>query len=146
MSNSQGQEKMQTLDEAKSSVTGVVQSSFSSLAKMLGLPQLKESFYQNIIYIFMVIVIMIGILVYIQMVGGDDNGAISNNPLFAPPTKEVKKIEIKRIVEGFEFGSRDIDIDSAASVENNGNDGNDGNNDLHNAYVDSHSNNKKQKK
>ena len=52
MSNSQGQEKMQTLDEAKSSVTGVVQSSFSSLAKMLGLPQLKESFYQNIIYIF----------------------------------------------------------------------------------------------
>ena len=80
------------------------------------------------------------------MVGGDDNGAISNNPLFAPPTKEVKKIEIKRIVEGFEFGSRDIDIDSAASVENNGNDGNDGNNDLHNAYVDSHSNNKKQKK
>ena len=146
MSNSQGQEKMQTLDEAKSSVTGVVQSSFSSLAKMLGLPQLKESFYQNIIYIFMVIVIMIGILVYIQMVGGDDNGAISNNPLFAPPTKEVKKIEIKRIVEGFKFGSRDIDIDSAASVENNGNDGNDGNNDLHNAYVDSHSNNKKQKK
>ena len=146
MSNSQGQEKMQTLDEAKSSVTGVVQSSFSSLAKMLGLPQLKESFYQNIIYIFMMIVIMIGILVYIQMVSGDDNGAISNNPLFAPPTKEVKKIEIKRIVEGFEFGSRDIDIDSAASVENNGNDGNDGNNDLHNAYVDSHSNNKKQKK
>lgn len=143
MSNSQGQEKMQTLDEAKSSVTGVVQSSFSSLAKMLGLPQLKESFYQNIIYIFMVIVIMIGILVYIQMVGGDDNGAISNNPLFAPPTKEVKKIEIKRIVEGFKFGSRDIDIDSAASVDNNGNDGN---NDLHNAYVDSHSNNKKQKK
>jgi hypothetical protein len=146
MSNSQGQEKMQTLDEAKSSVTGVVQSSFSSLAKMLGLPQLKDSFYQNIIYIFMVIVIMIGILVYIQMVSGDDNGAISNNPLFAPPTKEVKKIEIKRIVEGFEFGSRDLDIDSAASVDNNGNDGNDGNNDLHNAYVDSHSNNKKQKK
>lgn len=144
MSNSQGQEKMQTLDEAKSSVTGVVQSSFSSLAKMLGLPQLKESFYQNIIYIFMVIVIMIGILVYIQMVGGDDNGAISNNPLFAPPTKEVKKIEIKRIVEGFEFGS--IDIDSAASVENNGNDGNDGNNDLHNAYVETYADNKKQKK
>jgi len=124
MSNSQGQEKMQTLDEAKSSVTGVVQSSFSSLAKMLGLPQLKESFYQNIIYIFMMIVIMIGILVYIQMVSGDDNGAISNNPLFAPPTKEVKKIEIKRIVEGYESVTRDrdININNAAPVDNDGND------------------------
>ena len=55
MSNSQGQGQVQvqTFGQAESSITEVVQSSFTSLAKMLGIPQLKESFYQNIIYIFM---------------------------------------------------------------------------------------------
>ena len=56
--------KMQTVGEATSSVKGVFESTFSSLAKSLSLPQLKDSFFQNIIYILMVIVILIGILVY----------------------------------------------------------------------------------
>ena len=118
MSNRQGQEQMQTYAEAKSSITGAVQSSFTSLAKMLGIPQLTESFYQNIIYIFMVIVIMIGILVYIQIVSGNGNGntTLSNNPLFAPPTKEVKKVEIKRIVEGFSLSEEITTATSAADI------------------------------
>jgi len=146
MSNSEGQEKIQTLDEAKSSVTGVVESSFSSLAKMLGLPQLKESFYQNIVYIFMVIVIMIGILVYIQMVVGDNNSTITNNPLFTPPTKEVKKVEIKRIVEGFSLTETTDISNSAADVNSGGVDatGHQDNNHLPNAVID-HIGDKKRK-
>jgi hypothetical protein len=101
------QEQVQTFGEAKTTILSSIQSSFASLAKMLGIPQLKESFYQNIIYIFIVIIIMVGILVYIQMIN-----ATSKNSLFAPPTKEVKKVEIKKIVEGFDanvdFGSTDI--------------------------------------
>ena len=158
MSNRQGQEHMQTYAEAKSSITGVVQSSFTSLAKMLGIPQLTESFYQNIIYIFMVIVIMVGILIYIQIVSGNGNGntTLSNNPLFAPPTKEVKKVEIKRIVEGFSL-SEDMttatsagdvnydDIDTGAATETITETMND---DLHDGYVehiedDKKNNNKK---
>jgi|Laugresu1bdmlbsd_1035121.scaffolds.fasta_scaffold01056_5 hypothetical protein len=108
MSNSQGEAQMQTFGEAKTSFIDVVQSSFASLAQMFGISQLKESFYQNIIYILIVIVIMIGILVYVQMVGIESKG-----PLFSPPTKEIKKVEIrKRIVEGFDanvdFGNKDI--------------------------------------
>ena len=111
---------MQTFGEAKTSFIDVVQSSFASLAQMLGISQLKESFYQNIIYILIVIVIMIGILVYVQMVGIESKG-----PLFSPPTKEIKKVEIRRrIVEGFDanvdFGNKDIG--SAALV--NGGDNN----------------------
>jgi hypothetical protein len=101
------QEQVQTFGEAKTTILSSIQSSFASLAKMLGIPQLKESFYQNIIYIFIVIIIMVGILVYIQMIN-----ATSKNSLFAPPTKEVKKVEIKKIVEGFDanvdFGNTDI--------------------------------------
>ena len=101
------QEQVQTFGEAKTTILSSIQSSFASLAKMLGIPQLKESFYQNVIYILIVIIIMIGILVYIQMIS-----ASSKNSLFAPPTKEVKKVEIKKIVEGFDanvdFGSTDI--------------------------------------
>jgi hypothetical protein len=101
------QEQVQTFGEAKITILSSIQSSFASLAKMLGIPQLKESFYQNVIYIFMVIIIMVGILVYIQMIS-----ASSKNSLFAPPTKEIKKVEIKKIVEGFDanvdFGSTDI--------------------------------------
>ena len=67
MSDSQGEAQMQTFGEAKTSFIDVVQSSFASLAQMFGISQLKESFYQNIIYILIVIVIMIGILVYVQM-------------------------------------------------------------------------------
>jgi hypothetical protein len=134
-----GQEQVQTFGEAKTTILTSVQSSFASLAKMLGIPQLKESFYQNIIYIFIVIVIMVGILVYMQIVGAE-----SNNPLFAPPTKEVKKVEIKKIVEGFDtnvdFGSKDIG--SAADVSDNSNAY-----DLHEGYIEHEyeNNNKKRK-
>ena len=51
--------KMQTVGEATSSVKGVFESTFSSLAKSLSLPQLRDSFFQNIIYILMVIVIRV---------------------------------------------------------------------------------------
>ena len=148
MSDNQGQ--VQTFGEAKTSVIDVVQSSFSSLAKMLGIPKLKESFYQNIIYILIVIVIMVGILVYIQMVGLE-----SKSPLFSAPTKEVKKIEIKRVVEGFDanvdFGSKDIS--NAADVneaDNNmyGSDGGDDNNhnaSLHDGLGEHFENNKRRK-
>ena len=110
---------MQTFGEAKTSFIDVVQSSFASLAQMFGISQLKESFYQNIIYILIVIVIMIGILVYVQMVGIESKG-----PLFSPPTKEIKKVEIRRrIVEGFDanvdFGNKDI---GGAALVNGGDD------------------------
>ena len=108
--------KMQTVGEATSSVKGVFESTFSSLAKSLSLPQLKDSFFQNIIYILMVIVILIGILVYIQMVGVN-----SVNPLDLPPTKEVKKIEIQKVVEGF-------DIEQTGGLEESAHDMNDVNN------------------
>jgi hypothetical protein len=133
-----GQEQVQTFGEAKTTILTSVQSSFASLAKMLGIPQLKESFYQNIIYIFIVIVIMVGILVYMQIVGAE-----SNNPLFAPPTKEVKKVEIKKIVEGFDtnvdFGSKDIG--SAADVSDKSNA-----HDLHEGYLEHEYENNNDKK
>ena len=130
-----GQEQVQTFGDAKTTILTSIQSSFASLAKMLGISQLKESFYQNIIYIFIVIVIMVGILVYIQIVGEE-----SNNPLFAPPTKEVKKVEIKKIVEGFDM-SADLgskDIGSAADVSDNIN-----SHDLHEGYFEHENNNKR---
>ena len=124
------QEQVQTFGEAKTTILSSIQSSFASLAKMLGIPQLKESFYQNVIYIFIVTIIMVGILVYIQMIN-----ATSKNSLFAPPTIEIKQVEIKKIVEGFDanvdFGS--TDISSAA--------------DLHEGYVEHlYENNNKKKK
>jgi hypothetical protein len=90
--------KMQTVGEATNSITNVFQSTFSSLASSLKLPQLRDSFYQNIIYIFIAIIILVGILVYIQMVG-----TTHTNPLNLPPSKEIKKIEIQKIVEGFDM-------------------------------------------
>jgi len=90
--------KMQTVGEATSSIKGVFQSTFSGLANTLNLPQLRDSFFQNIIYILIVIIILVGILVYIQMVGMN-----SVNPLNLPPTKEVRKIEIQKVVEGFDM-------------------------------------------
>jgi hypothetical protein len=90
--------KMQTVGEATNSITNVFQSTFSSLASSLKLPQLRDSFYQNIIYIFIAIVILVGILVYIQMVG-----TTHINPLSLPASKEIKKIEIQKIVEGFDM-------------------------------------------
>ena len=113
MSDNQGQ--VQTFGEAKTSIIDVIQSSFTSLAKMLGIPQLKESFYQNIIYILITIVVMVGILVYIQMVGLE-----SKSPLFSSPTKEVKKIEIKRVVEGFDANVGFDGIDTTAAPVNEG--------------------------
>jgi hypothetical protein len=88
--------KIQTVSEATSSIKGVAGSTFSSLANLLNLPQLKDSFFQNIIYILIVIIILVGILIYIQMVGAN-----SVNPLDRPPTKEVKKLEIQKVVEGY---------------------------------------------
>ena len=41
--------KMQTVGEATSSIKGIFQSTFSSLASSLNLPQLRDSFFQNII-------------------------------------------------------------------------------------------------
>jgi hypothetical protein len=113
MSDNQGQ--VQSFREAKTSIIDVIQSSFTSLAKMLGIPQLKESFYQNIIYILITIVIMVGILVYIQMVGLE-----SKSPLFSPPTEEVKQIEIKRVVEGFDANVGFDGIDTSAAPVNAG--------------------------
>jgi len=90
--------KMQTVAEATGSVKNVFQSTFSSLANYLNISELRDSFYQNIIYILIVIIILIGILVYIQMVG-----ATHTNPLLQQPTKEVKKIQIQKVVEGFDM-------------------------------------------
>ena len=96
MSNSQA--KIQTVSEAESSISSATKSTFASLANTLGLPQLRDSFFQNIIYILIMIIIFIGILVYIQIVG-----PTGNDPLNSPPTREIKKVEIKKIVEGFEI-------------------------------------------
>ena len=90
--------KMQTVGEAASSVTNVFKSTFGSLASSLNFPQLRDSFYQNIIYILIVIIILVGILVYIQMVG-----ATHTNPLLQEPTKQVRKIQIQKVVEGFDM-------------------------------------------
>jgi hypothetical protein len=117
------QQNMQTATEASNSISQVVQSSFTNLANMLGLPQLKESFFQNIIYILMAIIILIGILVYIEMTGSS-----GNDPLKSPPTKEIKKVEIKKIVEGFDvdtgFNSTENTsaLDEVGIVENYTND------------------------
>jgi hypothetical protein len=104
--------KMQTVGEATSSIKGVVQSTFSSLANSLNLPQLRDSFFQNIIYILIVIIILVGILVYIQMVGVD-----SVNPLILPPTKEVRKIEIQKVVEGFDMEQTGGLEDSSTNID-----------------------------
>ena len=150
MSDNQGQ--VQSFGEAKTSIIDVIQSSFTSLAKMLRIPQLKESFYQNIIYILITIVVMVGILVYIQMVGLE-----SKSPLFSPPTKEVKQIEIKRVVEGFDANVGFDGIDTSAALVNEGDnnmysgDGGDGGDDyghnasLHDGLSEHFENNKRRK-
>ena len=104
--------KMQTVGEATSSIKGVFQSTFSGLANTLKLPQLRDSFFQNIIFILIVIIILVGILVYIQMVGMN-----SVNPLNLPPTKEVRKIEIQKVVEGFDMEQNNGIQDSSASID-----------------------------
>ena len=104
--------KMQTVSEATGSIKGVFQSTFSSLANSLNLPQLRDSFFQNIIYILIVIIILVGILVYIQMVG------VNNvNPLSLPPTTEVKKLEIQKVVEGFDMEQNGGLEDSSTNIE-----------------------------
>ena len=102
MSNSPA--KIQTVDEASSSISSTFKSTFSSLANTLGLPELRDSFFQNIIYILIMIIILVGILVYIQMVGPD-----GNDPLNSPPTRVIKKVEIKKIVEGFNVTDHSTD-------------------------------------
>jgi hypothetical protein len=96
MSNSPA--KIQTLGQASSSISSTFKSTFSSLANTLGLPELRDSFFQNIIYILLTIIIFVGILVYIQMVG-----LTGNDPLNSPPSRVIKKVEIKKIVEGFDI-------------------------------------------
>lgn len=130
------QQNMQTVGDATSSISQVVQSSFTNLANMLGLPQLKESFFQNIIYILMAIIILIGILVYIEMTGSS-----GNDPLNSPPTKEIKKVEIKKIVEGFDvdtgfnYTENTSALDEVDIVENDTNDNSNDN------FLDDHLNN-----
>jgi hypothetical protein len=104
--------KIQTVGEATTSIKGVVQSTFSSLSNFFNLPQLRDSFFQNIIYILIVIIILVGILVYIQMVGVN-----SVNPLSLPPTKEVKKIEIQKVVEGFDMEQHGAIEDNAENID-----------------------------
>lgn len=103
--------KMQTVGEATSSVTNVFKSTFGSLASSLNFPQLRDSFYQNIIYIIIVIIILIGVLVYIQMVG-----TTHINPLNLPPSKEIKKIQIQKVVEGFDMEQNGGMQDVAANI------------------------------
>ena len=129
MSNSRAH--IQTVSEAESSISSASKSTFASLANTLGLPQLRDSFFQNIIYILIAIIMFIGILVYIQIVG-----PTGNDPLNSPPTREIKKVEIKKIVEGFELneGSNSSIANSAMSVEPL--DGDHNENDLHLSVAD----------
>lgn len=96
MSNSPA--KIQTLGQALGQASSTFKSTISSLANTLGLPELRDSFFQNIIYILLTIIIFVGILVYIQMVG-----LTGNDPLNSPPSRVIKKVEIKKIVEGFDI-------------------------------------------
>ena len=131
MSNSPA--KIQTVGEASSSISSTFKSTFSSLANTLGLPQLRDSFFQNIIYILIMIIIFVGILVYIQMVGPD-----GNDPLNLPPSRVIKKVEIKKIVEGFDITDRSTDSaadntqDVSKFYENNNH------HDIHLAHSESH--------
>ena len=109
MSNSPA--KIQTVGEASSSISSTAKSTFSSLANMLGLPELRDSFFQNIIYILIMIIILVGILVYIQIVGPD-----GNDPLNLPPTRVIKKVEIKKMVEGFNVTDTS-NVDAATHAE-----------------------------
>jgi len=133
------QQNIQTVAEASTSISEVVQSSFTNLANMLGLPQLKESFFQNINYILMAIIILIGILVYIEMTGSS-----GNDPLNSPPTKEIKKVEIKKIVEGFDVDSgfnsteNTSAVDEVGIIENYANNNSDNSN---NNFLDDYLNN-----
>lgn len=124
--------KMQTVGEATNSITNVFQSTFSSLAGSLKLPQLRDSFYQNIIYIFIAIIILVGILVYIQMVG-----TTHTNPLNLPPSKEIKKIEIQKIVEGFDMEQNGGIEEFAGNI---GDMGVGGGGDLYDTVYDTHNN------
>ena len=104
--------KMQTVGEATSSVTNVFKSTFGSLASSLNLSQLRDSFYQNIISIIIGIIMLVGLLVYIQMVG-----TTHTNPLNLPPSKEIKKIEIQKVVEGFDMEQNGGLEDSSTNIE-----------------------------
>jgi len=132
MSNSPA--KIQTVGEASSSISSTVKSSFSSLANMLGLPELRDSFFQNIIYILIMIIILVGILVYIQIVGPD-----GNDPLNLPPTRVIKKVEIKKIVEGFDITDHSTDsIATHADTMGEHDEHNYNHDDIHLAHSDEH--------
>ena len=81
-------------------------------------------------------------------------GLESKNPLFSPPTKEVKQIEIKRVVEGFDANVGFHGIDTSAAPVNEGDNnmyGGDGGDDnghnalLHDGLSEHFENNKRRK-
>jgi hypothetical protein len=129
-------QNMQTVGDATSSISQVVQSSFTNLANILGLPQLKESFFQNIIYILIAIIIFVGILVYIEMTGSS-----GNDPLNLPPTKEIKKVEIKKIVEGFDVDSGFNSTENTSALDEVGIVENYTNDNSNNNFLDDYLNN-----
>ena len=132
MSNSPA--KIQTVAEASSSISSTFKSTFSSLANTLGLPELRDSFFQNIIYILLTIIILVGILVYIQMVGPD-----GNDPLNSPPTRVIKKVEIKKIVEGFDITDHSTNsIATHADMMGEHDEYNYNHDDIHLAHSDEH--------
>lgn len=128
MSNSPA--NIQTVGQASSSISSAFKSTFSSLANTLGLPELRDSFFQNIIYILIMIIVFVGILVYIQMVG-----PTGNDPLNSPPTRVIKKVEIKKIVEGFDITDNSAQgIATHAETTDEIYDNNNNNHDLHLAH------------
>ena len=63
---------------------------------------LKQTFYRNIIFIVLIIILMIGLLVYIQMRNGNIDKALNIDQ----PTEVVKEVEVKNVLveqkKGFE--------------------------------------------
>lgn len=83
----------QTFQSAKTQIFSNIKESFSSLASLFYIPQLKKSFDENVIYILLIIIILIGFLVYIQMSNGSNAVAKALNE--DQPTKIIKEVEIE---------------------------------------------------
>lgn len=89
---------MQSFSSAKESISGGLKSTFESIFNALKIPYLVKSFDENVIYILMVLIIMIGLLVYMQIKNGD---ALDKN---GKKGQIIKEVEIKKVREGFENG------------------------------------------